>query len=66
MDIALEKTVNEVKYWLTEHDKQLDADTVTMLARRALHLYTDTDYSSLENAVADILDSHFKDEESES
>lgn len=55
MDVALEKSMNEVKAWLQDHDKKMSPAAIQRAARRAMHLYIDSDYERLEDAVEDVL-----------
>lgn len=55
--VVLEKSVNEVRYWLKENQKEMDEDRIVKVAEKAITLFVEKDYSSLEAAVDTIMSS---------
>lgn len=53
--IVMKKAVNEVKYCLNEHQKTMNDEEISKVAQKAINLFVNNGYSSLEAAVEDIL-----------
>lgn len=54
--VVVEKAENEVKYYLKEHQKELSDARISSIAAKALNMYLNNGYSSLEAAVEDLMD----------
>lgn len=56
--VAVEKAMNEVRYWLDENNKQLMEDDIESVALEVLELFVENDYSSLEAATENVMENY--------
>lgn len=53
--VVYQKAVNEVNWWLRENKKSMKPEEINETADKAVGLFLYSNYSSLENAVDDLL-----------